>query len=252
MLVEFTGSTGSGKSILSSKVIEKLSTSDRQVISANELMLARLGAIRFKNTGIQRFLINALAILEFSRSAKRYADISFFAARVLKQHAHSPVLRFYLCRNIIRRLGIYTAIRGRDIDNQIVIFDEGTLHIAHNLFVHPGSAPSLDSITAFANLAPLPDVVVLIRTPIDFCAECIWKQGHRRLKGKSKAEVEQFIKQAHQVFEHLVTTEQVKRRLLIVDNSDHSIGATQATVQHIADSILDTHSRFISSRTKIH
>ena len=99
---------------------------------------------------------------------------------------------------MIKRLGVHSAIRRKQIEERIIIIDEGTLHIVHNLFVHANSDPDLEQVIEFAKLVPLPDLVVFVQTPVEVCVERTLQRGHRRIEADSRADAENFIKKAHQ------------------------------------------------------
>jgi thymidylate kinase len=248
MLVEFIGCTGSGKTTFAARIVNRLAHVGAQVILADEFMLQTVGCERTGNALTKRALVNVLAMSECVRQARAYAAVYAFSARMLWQNADSTFFWPLLYRNVLKRLGIYATIMRKETANEIVILDEGTLHIAHNLFVHLQTEPHPDDIAQFASIIPLPDLVILVQAPIQHCVERTIERGHRRLKSGSRAEVERFVKHAHQVFEQLSNLRCVEDRLLTVENCGHGICETNDTTERIVDLILAKGSRKNSTK----
>ncbi|HZD10469.1 MAG TPA: hypothetical protein VE553_03935, partial [Candidatus Binatia bacterium] len=107
-------------------------------------------------------------------------------------------------------------VRDRRGEKQIVLYDEGPLHNAHNLFVHLSSEPQLDAIHRFVRLTPLPDLVVYVKEAEPVLIERIIKRGHRRIADLSAENVARFVRRATATFDELVQDPAVQRRLMVV------------------------------------
>ena len=116
-----------------------------------------------------------------------------------------------------RNIGIYDLIQASDRADSIVVLDEGTLHIAHYLFVYESVEPDLERLGEFVSLVPIPDAVVRLSVSKKQLIERTMHRGHERVRGGSYESVESFISHAIRVFESLETCAEVRERLVLVD-----------------------------------
>jgi thymidylate kinase len=117
-------------------------------------------------------------------------------------------------------VGIFEIVHRNNSGRQVVLADEGTLHIAHYLFVHVSVEPDLSSLETFTRLVSKPDVVIYIRQPESVLINRISKRGHKRILKDSPAQINQFVKHGVTVFDELVACSNLGGRLLIVDGGD--------------------------------
>ena len=89
MLVEFCGSTGSGKSILAAETVNQLSDLGAQAVMADDVILETLRFDRLTNGFVRRAAVNFLAALEFLRNGKPYYALAAFSAKVLWRETDS-------------------------------------------------------------------------------------------------------------------------------------------------------------------
>lgn len=222
MLVEFIGCTGSGKSTIAANVIEKLADSGIKVNSVNVG-----GSIKMDFVTFPWFIWFAMHNLDFCVSV----------AKTSVRDADSTLIGLNLFRNVAKKMGMYELLKRKKV-SQLIIWDEGTLHAAHNLFVHVNSAPRPADITEFVRKVPKPDLVVYIRTPMEITVRRTLDRGHRRVKC-SLPDIRSFVSHAHKVFDALASVEVIQDRLLVVDNSNNGPEdidtAAGTTVKYILD-----------------
>lgn len=220
MLVEFIGCTGSGKSTIAANVIEKLADSGIKVNSVNVG-----GSIKMDFVTFPWFIWFAMHNLDFCVSV----------AKTSARDADSTLIGLNLFRNVAKKMGMYELLKRKKV-SQLIIWDEGTLHAAHNLFVHVNSAPRHAEIIEFASRAPKPDLVVYIRAPMEVTVARTLDRGHRRVR-RSLTEVKLFVSHAYEVFDALISVEVIQDRVLLVDNFDNGSEdidtATDTIVKHI-------------------
>jgi hypothetical protein len=126
-----------------------------------------------------------------------------------------------LLRNVLKKIGIYEIIRFRGASRQIILVDEGVLQAAHNLFVHSAVQVKMENLATFAQLIPLPDVIVYLRQPESLLIDRTIKRGHKRIPDRSYSNVVPFIRQAVDTFDKLVQNPAVERKLLIVEGGQN-------------------------------
>jgi hypothetical protein len=129
----------------------------------------------------------------------------------------SPFEKFKLARIVARNVGIFEIVRRKSSDRQVVLADEGTLQIAHYLFVHVSVEPNLSDLETFVRLVSLPEVAIYIEQPESVLISRTGIRGHKRVPANASALVTRFIKHGLAVFENLVKCPILEGRLLIVN-----------------------------------
>ncbi|MBD2199679.1 MULTISPECIES: hypothetical protein [Calothrix] len=127
------------------------------------------------------------------------------------------VQKIAIARNVLRNLGVYEIIQNLSSPQEIIFLDEGTLHIAHYLFVHVSVAPNHQDLATFAKLIPVPDVAIYLQQQEAILIERTLARGHKRIPNISYPQVERFIKFAVSTFEEIVKFSNVKNNVVIVD-----------------------------------
>jgi hypothetical protein len=113
-------------------------------------------------------------------------------------------------------MGIHEIIRRHAGGDRVVLVDEGSLQAAHNLFVHLSVGVNPGDVARFAGLVPLPDIAIYVKEDEHVLIERTMARGHKRIPGRSKAQVEVFVKRALQTFEVLARQPALVDRLLVV------------------------------------
>lgn len=222
MLIEFIGPTGGGKSTISRRVVDNLT--------------ARGVDIRLLHTG--RPLFDLVALPWFLSFSVRHRAFCLFAARVLVRDADSALAGLNLFRHFARKMGMQQRLRSCH-RGQHIVWEEGALHAAHNLFVHIGPRPRLREIGQFARYVPKPDLAIYVRASIDAVVSRTLTRGHRRLK-RPDQDVYSFAQHAHETFEALASLEAIQSRLLVVDNDRDGAAGLQSVADHVTDRIHET------------
>lgn len=220
MIVEFIGSTGAGKSTLIKAVHKELSKTV-PVSTSFEIIASPLGLQGVKNPTARNFIQEIFGLPSFIRSIWRYRDFILFNLRILRQHKIFTIYMLNNLRSLERKIAIYATINRRESE-QIILVDEGVVLQSHHLFVYTDTDYSQEEISTFARLCPMPDLLVYIQAPLDQLIERSLKRPDppRPIKTKEPALNEKYIRQAVTMFEHLINTEQLRDRTLLIDNPD--------------------------------
>src|SRR4051794_38158012 len=171
LVVEFIGVTGVGKSTLVAAVAEVLSAEGIQVLEAHEAILAPYRLTFARGAKVRSLLVHFLAVLPFLRYAMTRRGLELFrlGMRLIARDGGGLWIAVNLLRNFVKRIGghlLLMRLRPRLRDCDVVLWDEGVVHAAHNLFVHTGSAPRRHEIALFARMVPKPDVLVWVTAPV--------------------------------------------------------------------------------------
>lgn len=238
MIVEFIGSTGSGKTTLISEVQRRLAqTAD--VMTSFELVAAPLGLRSVIHPTARNFIQELVGIPFLIRSLNQHKAFFVFMMKMLARQARFSIFTINNLRSLGRKTGVYEIIR-RYKRNQIILVDEGTVLIAHNVFVYSNAFYTSEEIARFASLVPLPDIIIYIRAPVDVLVQrtLLRVDPPREMKSRDQERIEKHINHAVRMFEQLIKAENIKSRLLIVENSDSSYQEYDEAVDNIVKFIL--------------
>lgn len=238
MMVEFIGSTGSGKTTVATAVQRRLSGLTG-LHTAPDLVASLVG-LPSPTKPVQRNLVCDLVGLPF-----------FFGSL----HRHGAFLRLALLalarqrltlqsanrlRSTVRKIGVYEIVR-RYGDGRIVLVDEGTVLHAHNLFVFTNRDCSSADLDRFARVVPLPDLIVHVRAPLAISIERSLERPDppRELRSRDRTQVELYVGRARAMFEALVANPILGPRVLAFDNPGPQAGVGGLEVGGLVEGILE-------------
>jgi thymidylate kinase len=237
MLIEFIGSTGAGKTTLISEVQHRL-TKTAKVTTSYDFVAAPLGLRGVTHPTAQNFIQELVGFPFFIRSLHRNKAFVVFILRMLARQSNFSIFTINNLRSLVRKIGVFEIIR-RDENNHIIMVDEGTVLLAHNVFVYNSVSYAPDEITTFVDLAPLPDLVVYIRAPMDSLMKRALRRSDppREIKSKNRALIETYVERAVSMFEQLIQAEKIRDRVLIVENPESADTGHDTVVDYIAQFI---------------
>ena len=238
MIVEFIGSTGAGKTTLISEVRRGLEK-QVQVRSAYEVVAAPLGLGRVSNSSLRNLIQELLSFPPFLISLGRTGKFVSFTLRMLRRQAGFSIFTLNNLRSLERKVGTYEILRRR-VGDSIVLVDEGTLLAAHNIFVFSTVEYSPEEIARFAELVPLPDLVVYIKAPVEQLVRrsLARRDPPREMRSREPDMVRRHIERAVEMFERLTQAPNIQERLLVVENCDAPDNGTVKAAGQVVNYIL--------------
>jgi len=239
MIIEFIGSTGAGKTTLISEVQRRL-VQTTEVTTSFDLVAAPLGLRGVTHPTTRNLIQELVGLPFFMRSLPRHQAFVIFTLRMLARQANFTLFTINNLRSLVRKIGVYEVIR-RYKHDRIILVDEGTVLSAHNVFVYTSAFYTPEEIARFATLIPLPDVIVYVRAPVDSLINRSLQRTDppREMKSKNRALIEQYINRAVTMFEQLVEAEEIRGRVLIVENLESADRGCDVTVDYITQFILN-------------
>lgn len=238
MIVEFIGSTGTGKTTLTKAVQSKLAKFNEVTTSYN-LLAKPLGMVSLSHPTLRNLIQEAVSLPYFIRSLNHNSAYVAFVLNMLARHGEYSFFTFNYLRSLGRTVGMYEIARRHGHD-RIILVDEGTLVLAHNIFVYTDKVHSEEEIAHFASLVPLPDLIVHVRAPADVLVERTLRRSDppRELRSLDRSKMEHYLKRAANIFEQLVLVESVRDRTLTVDNVGPTLGQRSKLADEIVGSVL--------------
>jgi thymidylate kinase len=221
MIVEFIGSTGAGKTTLIKQILYCCARDGTQAIVGTDFVLQQYRLHGIKRRLMRTVLINVIALLAAVVAWRSNQAFYRFVFRMLLRlpGAVPWFHRLGLAKNILKRIGIYEMIRRHGDEQHLYLVDEGSLHVAHSLFVHLAGAANRHDLSTFASLVPLPQVVVYLRQDEAVLVERIVARGHPRVPTHSLSGAARFVRQAANVFDELVQHPAIEPRVVVVDGA---------------------------------
>ncbi|HLO15124.1 MAG TPA: hypothetical protein VK206_09865 [Anaerolineales bacterium] len=241
MIVEFIGSSGAGKTTLISQVQRKLADIT-DVTTSFDLVASQLGLRHVTHPTARNLIQEFVGFPYLIQSLHRHKAFIGFILRMLARQANFSIFTLNNLRSLERKIGVYEIIRRRS-HNRIVLVDEGTVLLAHNIFVYSEAAYTREEIARFASLVPLPDVIVYIKASMDILVQRSLNRtdAPREMRSKDRAVIESYINRAVRMFDDLIKADNIQRRLLIIENSDRNGHGSDLAVNDIVGFILDCH-----------
>jgi thymidylate kinase len=243
VIVEFIGSTGAGKTTLIAEVRRRLEK-QMEVRGAYELVAAPVGLRGVSHSSARNLIQEMVSFPYFLGSLRRNREFLAYTLRMLRRQVRFSIFTLNNLRSLERKVGVHEILR-RNPGNLVVLVDEGTLLAAHNIFVFSDAAYSAEDIAGFARLVPLPDVIVYIKAPIESLVRrsLARRDPPREMRSRDPVRVRGHIGRAVRMFDQLVQAENIRARLLVVENCD----APEAGQANAADEIV----KFIQSRWQV-
>jgi hypothetical protein len=217
MQIELIGCTSAGKSTLASCIVASCRARGIGVVRSDDFVLDRLRLNWVRRRLPRTVLMDVISLWTCLVTWRAKPGLYPFVFRVLTGLRRTPWFeRLNVARNVLKKIGIHEIIRRHAGDERIVLVDEGSVQAAHNLFVHCSVAVNPSDVTRFARLVPLPDVAVYVKEHEPVLVGRTMARGHKRIPGRSSAQVEVFIRRAVETFELLARQPQLADRLLVV------------------------------------
>jgi adenosyl cobinamide kinase/adenosyl cobinamide phosphate guanylyltransferase len=222
MQIEVIGCTSAGKSTFIQKVLNANQPNGFHLVTSYDFVLNWAHLSWVKQHRIRMFILNLIALLACVFTWQKNYRFYRFALGVIKRLPDKVSLseRIKIARLVARNIGIFEIVHRSKSERQVILADEGTLHIAHYLFVHVSTEPDLKDLATFNSLVSLPDVAVYIRQPESVLVSRTGKRGHKRIPSNSTMLVNRFIKHGLAVFEQLIECSSLEDRLVIINNGD--------------------------------
>jgi len=238
MIVEFIGSTGSGKTTLISEVHRCLTKTGR-VTTSIDLATGLLGLRGVTNPTLQNLVMEFVSLPVFILALHRHNKFIGHTVKIFWRNTGFSMQTIHNLRSLVRKIGMYEITKhlGKD---QVILVDEGPILAAH-MFVPAGNTYTPEEITRFTDLLPLPDLVVYIRASVDTLMERTLRRTDppREVDLKNQARMEEYLKRAVAMFDQLTQAENILPRLLVVESLDIAEPGFDQVIDSVYQSILD-------------
>lgn len=217
MQLELVGCTGAGKSTLAARIMEVARAEGIDLWLADDFALDQLRLRQLKSRWARVLCVHFVALIGCVANGWRHVRFVWFTYRVLHSTNIPRRQQWNQLRKALKQLGRYDVVRSLG-DHAPVLVDEGTIHVAHNIFVHVANTCSEEQVEQFALQVPLPDAVVYVRSREDALVERTLKRGHPRIPNPTPQSVARFVRQAVVAFDKLSRHERIAPRTLVIQD----------------------------------
>jgi thymidylate kinase len=233
VIVELIGCAGAGKTTLRRMLCER-SVSRQPVVAMSDLVIPRGARQRITNPTVVNLAQEVMALPSFLRAWRREQEYLAFARELVTREGFPRYERVVAVRGLERKIGMYHLARRR-ARGKVVIWDEGALLSAYNLFVPGGYPLAAAEVERFAAQVPLPDRIVYVTAPVELLVARALSRPDRRRQhvGRDEAAVARNIGQTVELFDLLAETPPVAERTLIVANDGPA-----SSISALADSVV--------------
>jgi len=223
MQIELIGCTGAGKSTLAEGMLLASRRQGIDMLMGDTFVLKQHRLDWISSKPARTLLIDLFSLWTCLVTWRRNSEFYTFALRIIFRLPVGWLEKLNLARNVLKKIGIYEIIRRHGRDRQIILVDEGTLHAAHNLFVHVSVRPNADDLATFVRLVPRPEWAIYVMHSESVLIERTLQRGHKRIPDRSYANVELFVKRAVEIFDGLRRQPELEGRLLAIDRQQDLI-----------------------------
>ena len=232
--IELIGPTGAGKTTLARRIVATGAVG-RRTRYWTELVTDHPGLRRVRDPHAINLLADVAALPAWIPPTPRDRELARFAFDRLRHHAPSRALGLNYLRNVVRKIGIHRLAERADPTTAIV-FDEGTILLAYQLFVYSRAPFTTTELERFAELVPLPDRIVHVRAPIDVLTARAMERPDRRreLARTDPGATRRWIERAVELFDALVELEPIRARTRTVELRDGAADDVTRTADEIA------------------
>jgi thymidylate kinase len=224
MIIEFTGSSGAGKTAICGLLYQIMRRQGKRVVAVHQdavetsLLPSPLRDPTRFNVKTDLFLVPW--VVAFSLRHPRFA--AFVMASVVMQD-ELMADKVAIFRSVWKKMGLFQYLSRRKFKNTIVLIDEGLVHIAHNVLVSPHRAPDMARVDQFSTLVSLPNHVIVVQSPASIAAARVHLRGKASPRVKRLEKLSIFLEHAQAVFGRISSSPRFQPVLMSVDTSSLSV-----------------------------
>ncbi len=245
MIIEFIGAPGAGKTTLLPEVIRFFESRGCRAFTVVEAarpfarrtlggkLVQRIAPAMFKPPLLWRvFYLHSMG-----HRLRFMAQHPYLVAQVLGSQRRRPTAADARQRQVLpwllRHMGYYAFLRRHARPNEVLLFDEGFSHRVVQLFTSSAEKPNPARIANYVDQLPQPNLLIYVQASTAVCIQRIYQRGvWQRAQHKTEAEINQFVRHAHQAVALAVAHAQRKKwPVLAVANDGEDLATVQTNLQ---------------------
>lgn len=240
MQIELIGCTGAGKSTFARKILRSCEASEIKIESHDVFLLKKVRLNWIENYIVRTLTIDVIAMFGCLLAVWYHRRLIFFfiCSAISTPGNIVSIRRINLMRNVLKKIGLYELLRLMDEEERFILVDEGTIHAAHNLYVHENTVPDFEGLIKFIEMVPVPALAIRIDAERSVLIDRVLKRGHRRISLNTKVHVERFIDNAETVFDHVVKGLTKSGRMCVMYGRPYMIGSRSDIAHKFMDVVV--------------
>ncbi len=240
MIVEWVGCSGAGKSTLREETHKLLLSSGVDVRKPLEIFLGKTTAKLIQNEKLRNLVLDFLVLPWSILSTAKHRHFFKFCTKILRRDYPSIKQRIFLLRSILRKMGLYVFLNCFPNDKQLILVDEGTVHIAHILFGNSSKKDiSRNDIEEFCDLVPVPELVIHIMAPKTEIINRTLSRRDKPINELSPEALKQFIELGFEIFHIINQLNPWDKKNITFLNEDKELGNIKENALIITNQIMD-------------
>ena len=202
MIIEISGPSGVGKTVLINELIKRFSKCGMPTgaIHSKKINESHLIPEYFSNVDTHNIKTDIYSFPWFILFLLSNLRFCYFALISILINNASDSKKVPLIRSFIRKCGIYRFLQSKKFQELYVFVDEGIIHSSHNFLCSPNYCADDKAISNFYNLCPLPDKLVILNASQEILLKQLNKRGNLSPRVNSSYELINFIKHSHKLF----------------------------------------------------
>jgi hypothetical protein len=253
MVIELIGTPGAGKTTLVPAILEHLREDESiqayTVVEASRIFAGRtvVGRIvtRMAPQILHRPLLWKIFIFHsffhrFTFSAKHFRLVKQVMQSQLRRPQAAGVRKRRVLKWFFHLAGCYEFITSRARSFEALVLDEGFVHRVVQMNASVVEKPDLAMITAYVDLLPRPDAVIVPLAPLHVCEQRVINRGvWKQFQDKTPQEISTYLANSYQVVQ--LTIDYLKHKgwtVIEVDNGGNDPAATFIELENKLKKIL--------------
>ena len=220
MIVELTGCSGVGKTTLLQQIVAECRKRNVPVLTVSQALLKRFAPTIEHHPIIENLILDAAAALRRVFRPGRYRAFLVFARSVIRRESDEWITALSAYRGVMRAVGVHTRLCEWRRGAPVVLVDEGTVHQAHNVLVHVTRPARSQDIRRFAELVPLPDLIVHVTAPLEAVLTRTATRRRPPLRLRSRDDNARYVRHGYAMFAELMHHEAFTPKLMRVSCDD--------------------------------
>jgi thymidylate kinase len=151
-----------------------------------------------------------------------------------KNRPISDVEKRYVIYWFVHLTGYYEFLKAHAHSDDILIVDEGFIHRVIQLFASEAETPDIESVEAYLDLIPRPDLAIFPLAPLATCKRRIYARGiWERFREKSPEDVDRFLANSKTIIDF--TREHIQKKgwaVIEVNNGAEDPAIAKSTLRH--------------------
>jgi len=216
MVIEFVGCSGAGKTTHVQSVLRALSKTGRTAASSTALVARATRTAWISNLFVRNICLNVILFPWLLLALRHHSRFFFFGLRQIVRRADSVMSILQRSLSQLRSLAGNELLRHLRCAPEFILVDEGTICGIHNVLVYLSGPPAASALQAYARLAPKPDLIIHINTPVEVALGRTRSRPDPPLRFHSLTEKLQFVRFAHETHIQLSRCQHVRQHWHVV------------------------------------